>query len=382
MARTIIFSLLLAVPLFAQRITPEAALSGDVSVAGARSLPAAVWTGTSFAIFWSDSAGLFGGTVGLNGRLLESPTRIAEANEIVGGVALNGQELLLLTTSWPDPKIVARRLTLQFAPIGGAAVLADGLTPGVVWNGSEFFAHWIEFEGFNYSIIVAKIRDGEVTARRVVNTTPAPRPDTVSLAATPIDLLLVWEELFGCGTTPSSDPCVSSSRLRATRLDRNLDLLDPTTIALAETGYLPSAVSNGQEYLVAWTDLDALNAQRVHPSGALLGNRVTVDPLHLGTNVGASAAWDGRRYFAVTQDNTRTTAGIFGTALDASGAIAGAPVIPIHIQENYYEGPVTFAGPPSYFLVAYRRYDERRQFRTFIRVVNFPEPSRRRSAAH
>ncbi len=380
MKHAFVLSLLVTVSAFAQRVTPEHVLSGDVTnTGGMRTLPAAVWTGSSWAVFFNDDRGLMAGSVGLDGQL-RGPVWLLAKDEFVGGIASSGEEVALVTVALPQKKIMLRRFTKTFSQIGNETILGDGQSPGVVWNGTGFFAYWLTSD-LQSSIVVAKLDGGDVASSRVVNTTPGARPYRVSLAATQFDIVVVWEDLYGC-PIPSIFPCISLSRLRATRLDSQLALLDTVPLEVAPDGFYPKVVTNGHDYLVVWSDLLALRAQRMHPSGALLGSPLRVDPLTNGTNSGASVAFDGREYLAVTQDFASGEAGVFGTRIDASGAIAGSPVIPIHVQSTFYEGPITFAGPPSQFLVAYHRY-EQRVFRTFLRVVDVgttPPPVRRRSS--
>jgi hypothetical protein len=378
--RRLLISLLFTASVFAQRVTPERLLSNSVSVEGGRSDPAAVWTGQSFAVFWSDDAGVFAAAVGVDGQFRGPALRLTE-NELVGGVAFDGQELLLLTTASPG-RVVARRLTKSFAPIGDPAVLAEGGACRVKWNGIEFIAWWVTNTNPG-AIVVAKIHDGAVTASRVITSTPRPSPGRVSLAATPTDLLLVWEDHYGCEPVVFF-PCISNTRLRATRLDSQLDILDPAGFEFSPEGYSPSIATNGRDFLVAWTDGLAMRAQRVHVSGAVLGEGVRVDPVVSGTSTAASAAWDDNHFLVVARDLAYPNSGIFGMVLDASGGLLSAPAIPIHVQSTFFEGPVTFPGPQSRFLVFYRRYDDQLVFRTYMRVVEFgpPAPPRRRSASH
>jgi len=375
-----VVSLLFTVSVLAQRVTPERLLSNSVSVEGGRTDPAAVWTGQSFAVFWGDDAGLFAAAVGLDGQLHGPALRLAE-NELVGGVAFDGQELLLLTTAFPG-RIVARRLTKSFARIGDPTVLAEGDSCNVKWNGIEFIAWWIT-ETNPSAIVVARIHDGAVAASRVITSTPRPWPGRVSLGATATDLLLVWEDYYGCEPTVFF-PCVSNVRLRATRLDPQLEILDPAGFEFSPEGYSPSIATNGRDFLVAWSDGLAMRAQRVHVSGAVLGDGAKVDPVVSGTIITASAAWDGNHFLVVAKDSAYPTSGIFGMALNASGDLLSTQAIPIHVQATFFEGPVTFPGPQSQFLVFYRRYNEQQEFRTFMRVVEFgpAAPPRRRSAAH
>ena len=377
MSRAIVCSLLLAVSAFAQRVTPEHILSGTIAHNFALPSPAAVWTGESFAVFWNDDAGLFAGTLGLDGELRRS-MRIGDALDGVGGVAFDGSEILLLTNAVLDKRVIARRFTPSLESIGNATVVGEGWTSDVVWSGTEFVACWVTEFGSG-SLVVAKLRGGEVVARRIITGTPAPRPYQVSIAATPTDVLLLWSNLVGCEGPPSVDPCIASAAIRALRFDAQLAALDPQTTIIAPYGYFPSVVSNGHEFLAAWTSGFALHTQRIHPSGALLGEPMTIDPLRRGTNLGVSVAWDGRRYFAVTQDYAGTSGGIFGASIEAPGAVAEPRILQLHTEATFYQGIATFAGPEGYFLVVYRKVDANREFRAFARVVDFHAQPRARS---
>jgi hypothetical protein len=121
--------------------------------------PSIAWTGSEFAVAWFDIHDIYLGRVGLDGELVEDPIQITDLRwSLCPRIAWTGSELGVVFYNNFDhdgcgmyevdcfSDIHFMRVSPTAALIGDIITLNDvdtvGLTPRVVWTGSEFGVFW------------------------------------------------------------------------------------------------------------------------------------------------------------------------------------------------------------------------------------------------
>jgi hypothetical protein len=131
-------------------------------------------------------------------------------------------------------------------------------------------------------------------------------------------------------------------------------------IKVGRTGGIPDVAFDGANYLLVWSDdandsNDDIYAQRVSPTGALVGGPIAVctDPSQQHLDGLKSVAFGSGMYLIVYRDNRTGNNGIYAQLLSSSGVVFGSEITVSADALAALEPTVAFDG--SNFLVVWQK---------------------------
>ncbi|HYI09859.1 MAG TPA: hypothetical protein VEK57_12415 [Thermoanaerobaculia bacterium] len=346
---------------------PKTVVAGSGSATDAQG----TWTGRALAIAWTDrstsddgSSDIFGTIADRNGvpetaSATAFPISHSHQYQTDPAIAANGAESLVVWTEgnggYAPATLLAARTT------GGATatpvVLSESASPGttvVVFTGSSYFVFWREWRDIS--------GESRMMMRRV-STAGAPLGDAVLVAATH-SIAAAWNGSFLLAAYPSGGD------LLAVRFTPGGERLDSIPIVLAGKRYpsVVAAASNGEDFLVVWTegsdhwqwpsaDLIDVAAVRVNPFGLVLGPQLGI-ATGPANQFSPAVASDGQDYMIAWvsfaeghPDGTLNT-----RYLGAEGVLGGS--IPVDtIPADWYHMQPAIAGTTNGYLLAWQDID-------------------------
>lgn len=208
----------------------------------------------------------------------------------------------------------------------GNAAAVEQLSPVVGASSDTYLVAWSDARNGSADIIAARVEAGtgtildpagiEVSTAGLAQTSPA-------VACNGTDFLLVWEDARN-GTTD-----VFGARVAAS----TGTVLDASGISIASGAgnqIEPSVASNGQGFLVGWTETQAgslldIMASRIDGAGAVLDPTGIDVSDAIGTQQRSSVASDGVNYFIAWQDfREALDFDIYGTLVDGATGVVEA----------------------------------------------------------
>lgn len=301
-----------------------------VSIAPTLQLPpVAVTSANGTLVMWqemvSGSTTLYTGFRAADGTWTERPIFAFPPNDcyycyetaVNAYTATDGNEFVLLEG------LTLRRLDAAGAPIGNLIPLpANIFYQQVLWSGSDYFL--VSYER------IARLS----TAGAITTSVPMPKPIGQAFAFASDGnggLLAIWIDRY---ITEFSS---ATTGLYAVRLDRNLQPIDTTPIALAPGDpaiTAPSAAWDGEQYVVVWSGEKGVKAARFAANGAA-APKVTAISANLTTETsvapirgGAAIRWryyNGANSVAILHRDGTVTAPAVVSAPGTAGAIAALP---------------------------------------------------------
>jgi uncharacterized protein (TIGR03382 family) len=223
----------------------------------------------------------------------------------------DGQSWLVV---WQEQNIGAARIRGDGAVVDSSPVLvasnsADGMVPGLAFNGSDHLAVWS-----------AAAQDPEIHAR-IVPLDGGDPPTLIltdagrwpAVASDGVDFFVVWHECCG----------LPAPRLLGARVTSGGTVSTTPPLYTGQIVARPAMTWSGTHYVVTWAQPGRqLFAQRIAADGSLLDST----PIALGTTgVEPSVAFDGTVTTVVAADTSGSLSGACNAAqLNADGTIAGA----------------------------------------------------------
>ncbi|MCC7386745.1 MAG: hypothetical protein IT384_33225 [Deltaproteobacteria bacterium] len=241
----------------------------------------------------------------------------------------NGSEYLVV---WEDTR--SGRSAIYGARVSGTGAVLDptgilissseGLAvyPSVAWGGDGYLVVWIQAEyggGAQYRIAGARVSaTGAVLDSGGLSILPILNPGPPLVASSGSDYLVVWSDSLQGGG------------VRGARISRTGDLLDPAGFAISNgnaTASMPTPASNGDEYLVVWSDSRSGTSSDIYGARVDHAGRVLdADDLAISTaerdQTSPSVAWDGSEFVVVWLDRRNVVdSAVFGARVSPAGAV-------------------------------------------------------------
>jgi hypothetical protein len=325
-------------------IGPELPVSDPVPApaAGDQGGAQLAYDGTNYLLVWSDTrAGfgfgpdartdIFGARIDRSGVVLD-PTGVLiarDGNDPV--VAYDGTNYLV---AWTQGRVQGTRVSRAGQVLGPSFPIGSGdeiqVDLSIAFDGTNHLVVWSQGEDLNRQSDVygARVgRDGAVVdpAGILIAGTGVERLGGLSVAFDGANYLVVWHD-FSDGVND----------IRGARLSRAGQVLDPTGIAISvaprTAGAGTSVAFDGTNYLVVWTyeeqDGDVYGA-RVSRAGVVLDPEgIRISPA-VGTQSGASLAFDGMNYLVAFADNRDGILNVSGARVSRGGVVRDPTSFPI-----------------------------------------------------
>ena len=303
--------------------------------------PAVASDGYDFLVVWTDTGpsgnAIYGVHVAADGTLLDrTPLNIATAPRERGApsVASNGQDYLV---TWMDFRDINW-------DIFGARVLSGAAGQSAVLDPNGFAisqhpafqnAPDVASDGNDYLVVWRQALDGRgnVHGARVTNEAVVLDPAGIAIATNAAEhytpraagnedgYLVVWAEYRGA----------TSWDVLGRRVSAAGAVLDASALVVSDGAreqYDPDVASDGDGYLVVWTDYRSNTSNDVY-GARVTAEGVTLDPAgialttHPAQQVGPKVAFDGANYVAVWVDQRWSQNWhVIGTAVSAGGAVS------------------------------------------------------------
>jgi hypothetical protein len=333
------------------------------NAACAQKLPGAAFGGSEFLVAWGETrvggSDIYGVRLTTEGTVVDSTAiRISPpGGDRASAAVAHGRSHFLVV--WEDGRLRDR-------DIRGARVRDDGtvldmpgiLISGVPWeqvvpavtsDGTDFLVAWQDFRNSDYDIYCARVSwTGLVldTAGVAVCTTSGGQI-TPAIAYNGSNYLVSWEHQD-----------VGTRDIYGARVDRQGIVLDADGFIVSATAGVedqPAAASNGDNFLVVWSDSrngdrDIYGA-RVSATGAVLdtaGFEICSAP---GAQEYPSVEYDGTNYLLVWQDWRDGERDLYGARVTPEGTILDT--FTVIRQPGYQVDPVLAGNGAGKMLLAY-----------------------------
>jgi|GEM_PF-4587540 len=320
------------------RVVTQFSIDQLVSFAATQqSRPAVASDGSSFLAGWAEErvdagSDVFVSRVGIDGSRIDgrglrlsssdmdsSPPRLifdGGAYLAVWTGAFANSSAVMTNRVTPQGRILDGSGIYQFLADGcmsPADVAADGAGPLVVWS-----------ECASGRVYAGRLSHGGVMAAAVSRVGVSPTGSVAQNPAIAWDgnvFLVVWEELVtAAAALPPGTPPLAHSVLRAARVSRSLQLLDPVPLELAVStdgndvnAAIAPMASRG--FVVAWERRQPAAPSRIFVRHLLDSGALPDGPADLGAGARPSAVRDGGRTFVAWEE--------LGTSLDLVGTHVG-----------------------------------------------------------
>jgi hypothetical protein len=309
-----------------------------IRAAKTQTSPAAASSGVNTAIVWIEDDGTYAGRLSASGQMLDGTgIRVGERSITEPKIVFDGANYLIAWTEQQAPPVSTTSVKLaRLAPESGALLDAHGITAAntncgfgltLATGGPATLLAWSDC-GQVSATTVAK----NLTLGPAITVTPSQTlTGAISSAWNGQEWLLAWEhkvpnDLFF--DFPSYDNLIDAARVSA-----SLTLLDPAPIVLSSHrgANAPSVASDGDGFLVAWTDTteatdpSRVMAQRVSSDGSTLAD---ANGVRLAAGRARSTVWDGAQY-DVALSSAGSPHTIYVTHVASRGAIES--VLPLMV---------------------------------------------------
>jgi hypothetical protein len=333
------------------------------NAASSQKLPDAAFDGTEFLVVWGEAragiSDIYGVRLTPEGAVVDSTgIRISPPNGDQAYAALaHGLSNFLVV--WEDGRFRERdvcgaRVDHDGVVLDTAGILISGppweqCAPAVGSDGTDFLVAWQDFRNSSYDIYCARVSwTGLVldTAGVAVCTTSGARV-TPAVAYNGTDYLVLWEYQD-----------VGIREIHGARVNRQGIVLDPAGFIVSATagvGEQPAAASDGDNFLVVWSDWQDgdrdIYGARVTATGTVLdtaGIEICSAP---GTQDRPAVEYDGTNFLVVWQDQRDGERDLYGARVTPEGTILDT--FTVITQPGYQVDPVLARNGGSKMLLAY-----------------------------
>ncbi|GEM_PF-2796881 len=251
-------------------------------------------------------------------------------------IAWNGTHYLVvwteLVTTFTDIK--AMRLTPTLARVDASPITLCNLdldqnAPAVAWNGTHFLVVWVDYRNAVAPNYYCDIRGARVSATGVVSNLSSAicnfnnNQFAPAVAACGSNFLVAWEDYRTNGA-----PVIYYNRVTGDGavLDSN-GIMAP---AIAYYNVQPSVASDGTNYLIVWSDKragwsnDNIYGVRISQAGTRLDAEDIIVCSAARDQVAPSAVWNGQNYLVAWQDGrnwSTSSDDIYMNAVTSAGVV-------------------------------------------------------------
>ncbi|MDP1916237.1 MAG: Ig-like domain-containing protein [Myxococcales bacterium] len=282
--------------------------------------PSVAWSGSSFLVAWSQGlfpeVDLYGARVSPSGQQLDRPGLplwSAPGRQVASSVGANGSGWVVAWVDWSGALVSGVRVDQngQFAPLNLG--LSPSWGPKAVVQSTN--ADSVVFDPATAITMRRVSPSGSISDAGPSISLAAEAQHYPAVATNGSDFLMTWYQ---------------SSSLRAARISRQGELLDPMGFTVApNSGQGLSSVAWGAgEYLVVWCEpgpqVDggvrwAVRAVRVTPGGRVVGAPILVTELN--TNTAPIVSSSGSGYLVVWGDPRTGLSDVVAARLDLDGGL-------------------------------------------------------------
>jgi len=357
-----------------------------VTAATAQHTPDAAMSGANMAIVWNERDGVYAGRLTFDGQLLDgrgiriggsgyqAPRIVFDGtNYVIGWIEEDGlQDSIKLARLSPATGVVLDPGGVTFKQLGCS--IGDALT---LARGAETtLVAWSDCYHVVANTVDEDLTPGKPTA--VTSESYWPSAGTIVAAWSRSGWLIAWE-------TWHFQPESSSTEISAARLSPQLAPLDihPIAVSNTDSDNAPHVASDGNGFLVAWTH----SADEYGSDPTVLARRIAADgalqPSATGALVGhgaaKSVAWDGVQYdVAFTSMHDVST--LYVTRVSAQGSFEDFSPLAVMNDRSEPDASLIVTGPGR-VAVAYTRIDSDPEYGDVERVfVNVPHLARGRAS--
>ena len=219
-------------------------------------------------------------------------------------------------------------------------------TPAIAWNGGEYLVAWADARGGQFTTVYATrvLPDGTILDSGGIKiAASAATLEPISIASDGRDFVVAWSE----PATTTQHAAVRVARIRADGTD-----LDPTGVTLAKDAYGAAVASDGNRYLVVWSQYTSPDVQ-----AAFLSSAAAVSPPFSVSSAPARELWprvasNGSDYLVVWQDSRSGGADVDAARISGDGVVLDPAGIAVASTSDG-EGWPAVASDGSDFLVAW-----------------------------
>jgi hypothetical protein len=296
---------------------------------GSQNSASIAFDGTNYLVVWSDhrdldTSWLYGARVDRSGKVLD-PTGFRIVENADGPSVIFGGGQFLVTwmsnaSTFSCARLDANGKLLDPSPIPLAQTTYTTASPGVAWNGTEFFVAWEDWRNNQADIYGARISKSgaPLDPAGIAIATAKGGHRAPKVASDGSGFLVTWME-----------DCRTGGRCTfAARVSGDGKLLDPQTSEVSSNAhdqYYPVVCFDGGNYQLAWEDIDSSGATAngmrgalVSPAGAVVAGNLVLSATSTDSSL-ASACSQGGALVAWRGGTTRVDA--TGRALDPGGLL-------------------------------------------------------------
>jgi len=363
-----------AFDIYGARVTPGGALLDSPAIAISRApntqqYPAVSWDGSNFLVVWqdkrTDEGDIYGARVTPGGIVLDTAglaVSRAASMQWFPAIAFDGANYLVIWLDYRDT-LTNATFCARVAPDGtvldtsGVCVSPAGEIrnpqgPAVNFGGTNFGVVWLENSyRTGYDVYGARV----TPEAQVLDSTPLVLSTVVADQGAPAvcfgssDFLVGWQD-------HRTD---STCDIMAARISGQGEPLDSGGIVVSAARYnqtSPALASDGEDYLVTWSDFRSGSESDIYGARATTAGDV-LDPQGIpistaARNQGPSAvASDGSEYLVVWQDFRVGSWDVYGARVSLDGVVEDTSGIPISVARRYQENPAISFVDTDYLVV-------------------------------
>jgi len=361
--------------------------------ASAKTSPAVAFDGKNFIVAWTDAGAsdfeicdIHGARVSARGILLDNAEIVisnADYDQRAPAVAFDGENYLVVWHEEPaaesehigiisGARLTPRGIVLDTSRFTISLARRNATSPSVAFDGKNYLVTWQEevkpFDPDNFwDIYGARVSTGGV----VLDSGGIPVSAAMGEQSSPRvafddkDYFVVWEDsrgqdwdIYGARVTPTGAVLDSGgiviSGAAGNQGSPALDFSGANCLVLWEDGRRGPS-SNIRSYGGGDIPLADIYGARVNVRGVPLDTAGICVSAAGGTKQYPRAAFEGRDYFVVWQEEIRGACDVYGARVTAEGSLLDKTVTAISTEMEDERFPAVAAGPSSAALVVYQR---------------------------
>ncbi|MFQ6002581.1 MAG: dockerin type I repeat-containing protein [Candidatus Zixiibacteriota bacterium] len=323
------------------------------------------WDGENFFVIWEE--GNFGENWDISGAFIDTSGTRLDPNSLIVSTACEAQ--LFGKSSWSGSSYLAiweengdlhaKRVDplgnlLDSASIPVCSASDDQKLPSVAWGKESFLTVWEDFRNLNFDIYGARIDsvggvlDLSSLPIRVDSATEQRHP---SVASDGENYLVIWTEIL--------DSTGETYEIEGVRVSPEGEVLDPQpfSISSGDRESLPAVAFGGGKYLAVWLHDNTFDiyGALVDTSGMVMGSTIEIG-VAAGIQTNPQVASDGTDFLVVWEDYGThwPNIDITGTRVTAEGAVLDPWGLFISAAQDPEEQPsVSFDG--TNYVVVWKR---------------------------
>jgi len=247
---------------------------------------------------------------------------------------------------------------IHSGPFTGTVVFPD------TGEGVDEVIAWLEKEGKGHGTVNYRLRDWLVSRQRYWGT-PIPIvycPEHGEVPVPEEDLpVLLPEEADYTPTDDAVSPLANATDIYGVRVTTNGDVLDPVGIAISTDSQFesqPRVASNGSDYLVVWNYGgiagflgSAIHGAVVTRTGTMLEPHPIVVSSGFGERSEPAVASDGENYLVVWTDTRNSNTDIYASRITGAGKVLDPLGIPVDLSADPQESPSVASNGEAYVAV-------------------------------